>query len=132
MKTVRISDETYKKITAALGTLIAQTGKMQTYQDTIENMLNQSVTLPTELLQEIEKYIQKNKGYESKEEFICQAICLYLKWESDEYKYFKIPKEKYEKLKRAFREMNTPNGSRHEFLKGQIEKVVKEKVTWNE
>jgi len=39
MKTLRISDETHGKLTATVGTLMAQTGKMQTYQDAIEALL---------------------------------------------------------------------------------------------
>jgi len=49
------------KLTATVGTLMAQTGKMQTYQDAIEAMLNQSVILPPELLAEIENFIEENK-----------------------------------------------------------------------
>jgi hypothetical protein len=65
MKTLKISDEVHRKLTATVGTLMAQTGKMQTYQDAIEAMLNQSVILPTELLAEIENFIEANKhlGY---------------------------------------------------------------------
>ena len=65
MKTLRISDEIHRKVTATVGTLTAQTGKMQTYQDAIEAMLNRSVILPRELLAEIEKFIETNKhlGY---------------------------------------------------------------------
>jgi len=39
MKTLRISDEIHRKLTATVGTLMAQTGKMQTYQDAVEAML---------------------------------------------------------------------------------------------
>jgi hypothetical protein len=53
MKTPKISDEIHRKLTATVGTLMAQTGKMQTYQDAIEAMLTRSVILPTELLAEI-------------------------------------------------------------------------------
>ena len=76
MKMLRISDEIHRKMTATVGTLIAQTGKMQTYQDAIEAMLNQSVILPTELLVEIEKFIEENKrlGFTTREEFIQDAI----------------------------------------------------------
>jgi hypothetical protein len=72
MKTLRISDGIHGKLTATVGTLMAQTGKMQTYQDAIEAMLNRSVILPTELLAEIEKFIETNKhlGYTTREEFI--------------------------------------------------------------
>jgi len=38
---------------------MAQTGKMQTYQDAIEAMLSRSVILPTELLAEIENFRNK-------------------------------------------------------------------------
>jgi len=33
MKMLRISDISHKKLTATVGTLTAQTGKMQTYQE---------------------------------------------------------------------------------------------------
>jgi len=46
MKTLRISDETHRKLTATLGTLMAETGKPQTYQDAIIALLTQSVKLP--------------------------------------------------------------------------------------
>ena len=72
IKTLRISDDVHRKMTATVGTLMAQTGKMQTYQDAIEAMLTRSVVLPTELLAEIENFIETNKhlGYITKEEFI--------------------------------------------------------------
>jgi len=50
MKTLRILDETHRKLTATLGTLMAQTGKMKTYQDAIEAFLKESVIFPAELL----------------------------------------------------------------------------------
>jgi hypothetical protein len=59
MKTLRISDDVHRKLTATVGTLMAQTGKMQTYQDAIEAMLTRSVILPRELLAEIEKFIEE-------------------------------------------------------------------------
>jgi hypothetical protein len=43
MKTLRISDEAHRKLTATLGTIMAQTGKMQTYQDAIQAVLESSV-----------------------------------------------------------------------------------------
>ena len=41
MKTLKISDEAHRKLTGTVGTLMAQTGKMQTYQDAIEAMVPQ-------------------------------------------------------------------------------------------
>ena len=75
MKTLRISDDSHRKLTATLGTLMAQTGKMQTYQDAIEATLNQSVILPTELLAQIENFIEENKhlGFTTREEFMRDA-----------------------------------------------------------
>jgi hypothetical protein len=46
MKTLRISDDVHRKMTATVGTLMAQTGKMPTYQDVIETLLKQSLILP--------------------------------------------------------------------------------------
>ncbi len=49
MKTRRISDETHRKLTVIFGTLMVQTSKMQTYQDAINALLNESVMLPPEV-----------------------------------------------------------------------------------
>lgn len=40
MKTLKISDEVHGKLTAVLGELMAKTGKMKTYQDAIDAVLN--------------------------------------------------------------------------------------------
>jgi len=126
MKTIRISDETHRKLTATLGTLMAQTGKMQTYQDVIEALLTQSVILPHELLKEVEDFIRKNghEGYTRKEEFICQAIRFHIKWDSDKYVFLKISKEKYERLKVIVKEISTPYRSVSDFIQTQIEEVL--------
>jgi hypothetical protein len=46
MKTLKISDKVHGKLTAVLGELMAKTGKMKTYQDAIDAVLNKSVILP--------------------------------------------------------------------------------------
>jgi hypothetical protein len=76
MKTLRISDEIHRKLTATVGTLMEQTGKMQTYQDAIEALLEESVILPPKLLMQIQKFMEENRrlGYTTKEEFIQDAI----------------------------------------------------------
>ena len=86
MKTLRISDDIHRKLTATVGTLMAQTGKMQTYQDAIEAMLTRSVILPTELLAEIENFIEENKrlGFTTREEFIRDAARWRLKFLKEE------------------------------------------------
>ena len=132
MKTLRISDDVHQKLTALLGELTAQTSKLQTYQDAIEAMLNQSVILPPELLREVEEFIEKNKhkGYTRREEFIRQAIRFFLKWESGEYEYIEIPKEKYDKLNKAVKQMNTPYYNAEEFIDDQIDKILGQYEKW--
>lgn len=44
--TLRISDEVHRKLTATLGALMAETGKMQTYDDALDALLSKSVILP--------------------------------------------------------------------------------------
>jgi hypothetical protein len=75
VKTLKISDEVHGKLTATLGTLMAETGKMQTYQDALEAILGKSVVLPEHLLVEIEEFIKENRdlGYVTKEDFLRDA-----------------------------------------------------------
>ena len=48
--TLRISDEVHRKLTAALGALMAETGRMQTYDDALDAVLSKSVVLPERAL----------------------------------------------------------------------------------
>jgi hypothetical protein len=75
VKTLRISDEVHRKLTAALGALMAETGKMQTYDDALDALLSKSVVLPEQLLIEIKEFINENKdlGYVTKEDFLQDA-----------------------------------------------------------
>ncbi|MBS7615607.1 hypothetical protein KEJ45_00175 [Candidatus Bathyarchaeota archaeon] len=132
MKTLRISDDIHQKLTALLGELMAQTSRMQTYQDAIEAMLYQSVIMPPELLNEVERFIKthKGRGYTTKEEFIRQAVRFMLKWESNEYEYVEIPKEEYEKLNKAVKEMNTPYADAEDFIQQQIQKAIEKYEEW--
>jgi metal-responsive CopG/Arc/MetJ family transcriptional regulator len=132
MKTLRISDDIHQKLTALLGELMAQTSKMQTYQDAIEAMLYQSVILPPELLNEVEKFIQthRQRGYTTKEEFIRQAVRFMLKCESGAYEHIEIPKEDYERLNEAVKEMNTPYCDAEDFIRKQIQNVLEQYEEW--
>jgi hypothetical protein len=95
----------HRKLTATLGTLVAQTGKMRTYEDAIEAMLSRSVILPPELLARIENFIQENKhfGYTTREDFIRDAARWRLKLLEKDYELVEIPREKYEKLGKALK-----------------------------
>jgi len=132
MKTLRISDETHRKLTATLGTLMAQTGKMQTYQDAIEKVLNQSVILPTELLSGIEKFIETNKhlGFTTREEFIRDAARWRLKFLNEDSEYIEIPREKYERLDAAVKEMSTPYHGASDFIHKQVDEVLEKYDAW--
>jgi len=97
-------------MTVTVGTLMAQTGKMQTYQDAIGALLKESVIFPAELLMQIQNFIEENRDlrYTTKEEFIRDAIRFRLTWHSGKYEYIEIPKDRYEQLNEAIREMNMP------------------------
>jgi Arc/MetJ-type ribon-helix-helix transcriptional regulator len=134
MKTIKISDEARRKLTATLGTLMAETGKMRTYQDAIEAMLHQPVKLTPELLTEIENFIETNKqlGFTTREEFIRDAIRWRLKFLREETEYVEIPREKYERLNSAIKEMNTPYISASDFVHTEIDEVLEKYDKWFE
>jgi Arc/MetJ-type ribon-helix-helix transcriptional regulator len=126
MKTLRISDDAHQKLTAMLGEITAQTMKMQTYTDAIENLLSTSVNLPPELLNETQSFIEANRnlGYTSREEFIRDAIRTQLRLIKDQYTYIEIPKEEYEKLQQALNDLNTEFLSVDDFLNEQIHNLL--------
>ena len=126
MKTLKISDEIHQKLTQFLGELTAQTMKMQTYQDAIQALLNQSVILPPELIAEVENFIQENKhlGYTTKEEFIRDATRARLRQLAGEYETIEIPKEDYEELEKALKEMNAPYLNATDFIYEKIKEVL--------
>jgi len=132
MKTLRISDEIHRKLTATVGTLMAQTGKMQTYQDVIEALLEESVILPAELLMQIQKFMEENRrlGYTTKEEFIRDAIRFRLTWYSGKYEYIEIPKDQYERLNEAIKQMNMPLRSAEDFVNVQVKEALEKYETW--
>jgi len=92
MKTLKISDDIHGKLTSMLGELMAQTSKMQTYQDAINALLEQSVIMPAELLVQVQNFIEENKhlGYTTKEELIRDAVRFKLRALGEEYEYVEI------------------------------------------
>ena len=134
MKTLRISDDIHRKLTATVGTLMAQTGKMQTYQDAIEAMLNRSVILPPELLAKIENFIEENKhlGFTTREEFIREAARWRLKFMNEGSEYVEIPRENYDRLETAIKEMSTPYRSAEEFVVGQVREDLEKYEEWKQ
>jgi len=132
MKTLRISDDAHQKLTALLGELTAQTMKMQTYTDAIENLLSQSVILPPELLVQVESFIDENRrlGFTTREEFIRDAVRWRLRFLKEDYEYVEIPKKEYEKVQQAIKDMEMPFLSVTDFIDQQIEILLIKHADW--
>jgi len=132
MKTLKISDDTHQKLTSLLGELMAQTSKMQTYQDAINALINESVMLPPELLIQTQDFIEENKhmGFTTKEEFIRDAIRFRLTWLKGENECVEIPREQYEKLNDAVKEMSTPYQSAEDFITRQVNETLERYEEW--
>ena len=132
MKTLKISDDIHQKLTALLGELMTQTSKMQTYQDAVNALINESVILPQELLTQTQKFIEENKhlGFTTKEEFIRDAIRFRLTWFKKEYEYIEMSREQYETLDAALREMNTPCHTVEDFISTQAKAVTEKYSEW--
>ncbi|MEM3640876.1 MAG: ribbon-helix-helix domain-containing protein [Candidatus Bathyarchaeia archaeon] len=128
MKTLRISDETHRRLTATLGMLMAETGELQTYDSTITALLMRSVKLPKETIMEVENFIKENRhrGYITKEEFIKEAIRFKLNTLKSKKEYIEIPKEKCEKLNQALKVMNTPYSHLNGYVHRQIKELLKQ------
>jgi len=126
LKTLRISDDAHLKLTSLLGELTAQTMRMQTYTDAIENLLSQSVTLPPELLVEIEKFIDANRsqGYTTREEFIRDAVRRRLQYLKDEYACIEVSKEDFDRAQSAVKDMGLPFLDVSAFVRGELKGLV--------
>jgi len=132
MKTLKISEDIHQKLTALLGELMSQTSKMQTYQDAINALINESVILPQELITQTQSFIEENRqlGYTTKEEFIRDAIRFRLSWLKKEYEYIEMPKEQYDTLGEALKEMNTPYRSVEDFIDTQTRDALQKYEEW--
>jgi hypothetical protein len=134
MKTLRISDDVHQKLTGKLGQLTSQTLKLQTYQDVLEIMLNQSVILPQDLLAQVEKFVREKKGsgFTTKEDFLIDAARLRLRYLSGEYEHVEALKEKNEKGELAIKEMDLPFLGVADFLGKQIETLLEKYSEWQQ
>jgi Arc/MetJ-type ribon-helix-helix transcriptional regulator len=132
VKTLRISDDAHQKLTAMLGEITAQTMKMQTYTDAIENLISTSVNLPPELLNETQNFIETNRqlGYTSREEFIRDAIRKELRSIKEEYICVEVPKDEYEKIQQALNDLGTEFLSVDDFINEQIRNLLQRHQEW--
>ena len=134
MKTLKISDDVHQKLTGMLEELTSQTLKLQTYQDALEAMLNQSVILPQDLLAQVEKFVQEKKGlgFTTKEDFLRDAARFRLRYLSGEYEHAEVLKEKYEKSELAIKEMGIPFLGVADFIDKQLETLLEKYAEWQE
>jgi Arc/MetJ-type ribon-helix-helix transcriptional regulator len=134
MKTLKISEDIHQKLTTLLGELMAQTSKMQTYQDAINALINESIVLPQELLAQIQNFVEENKqlGFTTREEFVRDAIRFRLAMLNQENEYVEIPKEEYEQLNEAAREMNTAYRDAEDFVQAQVKEALDKYEEWKQ
>jgi len=132
VKTLRISDDAHQRLTALLGELTAQTMRMQTYTDAIESLLSQSVILPPELLSEIENFVDENRrlGFTTREEFIRDAVRWRLRFLKEEYEFVEIPREDYEKLQQAIKDLDMPFLNVNDFVDQHIKSLLEKHAEW--
>ena len=100
---------------------------MQTYQDAINALLNESVMLPPELLIQTQNFIEENKQlvYTTKEEFVRDAIRFRLTWLKGDNQCLEIPRDQFEKLNEALEEMDMPFHSAEQLINSQINEILK-------
>jgi Arc/MetJ-type ribon-helix-helix transcriptional regulator len=82
----------------------------------------------------LENFIEENKrlGFTTRDEFIRDAARWRLKLLREKSEYVEIPKDKYEKLKTAIEEMNTPYHSASDFIHRQVDEALEKYDAWLE
>ena len=106
--------------------------RMQTYTDAIETLLAQSVSLPPELISQVETFIAQRKdlGFTTREEFIRDAIRRRLSFLKEEFECVEVPKEDYEKLQEAIKDMETSFLSVNDFVFQQVRTLLAQYDEW--
>jgi Arc/MetJ-type ribon-helix-helix transcriptional regulator len=126
MKAIKISDDIHSKLTGLLGELTAETNKMQTYQDALNALMEQSVILPPEVIAKVENFIEENKdrGFVNKEDFVRDAIRVRLERLKNDSEFVEVSREQYDELEEALKEMGTTYRTPEQFLRSQISEVL--------
>jgi DNA repair exonuclease SbcCD ATPase subunit len=63
-------------------------------------------------------------GFTTKEEFVRDAIRFRLTWLKGDNERLEIPREQYEKLNEAVKEMDTPFNDTDHFINSQINEIL--------
>ena len=126
MKAIKISDDIHSKLTGLLGELTAETNKMQTYQDALNALMEQSIILPPEVIAKVENFIEENKdtGFTNKEDFVRDAIRFRLERLKTDNECIEVSREQYNELEEALKEMGTTYRSPEQFIHSQISEVL--------
>jgi hypothetical protein len=90
--------------------------------------------LSPDLLDKIESFVEENKhlGFTTKEELIRDAIRFRLTMLKGDYELVEIPKEQYEQLDEALKEMNTPYRTAEDLLIGQVREALEKYEEWKQ
>lgn len=130
MKTLRIEDYTHQKLTSLVGELTAQSGKMQTYADAITRVLETSIILPENLIEEISQAIKEGKvvGYTTTAEFVRDAVRRRLEEAKGEEFYVNvpIPRGEYDLLNKAIEETEAPYKNADDLIRDLIHRKLEE------
>jgi len=128
MKSIRIEDDIHTRLTALVGELTAESGRMQTYADAIAKMLDTSVVLPEDLIKKIKDLIKERKliGYKNHLEFVRDAVRDRLEEVLEEEFYVKvpIPREEYDILEKILDETAAPYKDPSDYIRKNISEVV--------
>ena len=130
MKTIRLEDDTHQRLTSLVGELTAQSGKMQTYADAITSVLETSIILPENLIEEITQAIKEGKivGYTTTTEFVRDAVRRRLEETKGEEFYVSvpIPREEYDLLNEVIEETEAPYKSADDYIREHIHRKLEE------
>lgn len=123
MASVNLQNELHSKLEHLLQELATQTVNIE---EAASALLKQSITLPAELLTQIEGFITEHKelGYLNKEDFVINAIGFRLDWLKTNNECLQFPREQYETLNEAVKKMGTPFANAEEFINNQINDVL--------
>jgi len=128
MKSIRIEDELHDKLTVLVGELTAESGRMQTYADAINKVLETSVVLPEDLIKRIKDLIKTGKllGYKNHLEFIRDAVRDRLEEVLEEEYYVKvpIPREEYDLLDKILDKSGAPYKDPSDYIRQHIHEIV--------
>ena len=123
MEPTKNQDSVSSKIICLLRDLGAQTLSIQ---EALNALLKQSVTLPLQLITQIEGFVAEHSelGFEAKEDFVIDDASFRLDWLNSNNEHLEIPREQYGELNEAVKVMGTPFYSAEEFLQSQIDDIL--------